>query len=91
MDYLFIHYTFMREVWSSFSQGFCLDWCVLASTIDFFRQWDNSCKGSSIYAISKWALPHFGWGMWKEHNNYMFKDASLPAKIVSGKILNSLT
>lgn len=80
----------MRYVWSLFSQDFGLDWCAPATIINFFSQWDNSWKGINIYTIRKWALPHFGWGIWKERNNHIFKDASLPAKITSGKIHNAL-
>lgn len=67
-----------------------MSWCAPISTIEFFRQWDNSWQGSGLQAISKWALPYFGLDIWKEHNNRIFRDASLPAKIVSGKIQNAL-
>ena len=90
VDHLFIHCSFKREVCSIFSQGFGFNWCAPASTTELFRQWDDSWKASSLQTISKWALPHFGWGIWKEHNNRIFRDVILPTKIVSGKILNAL-
>lgn len=90
VDHLFIHCSFTREVWSIFSQAFGMSWCAPISTIEFFNQWDDSWKGSGLQAISKWALPHFGWGIWKEHNNRIFRVASLPTNIVSSRIQNAL-
>lgn len=88
MDHLFIHYFFSRELW--FSQPFRMHWCVPNLTTNFFRQWENSWRGSRLQTISKWALPHFGWGIWKEHNNWIFRDANLITRIVFDKIQNFL-
>jgi hypothetical protein len=71
VDHLFIHFSFTREVWSIFSQAFGMSWCALVSTIELFRKWDDYWKGSGLQAISKWARPHFGWRIWKEHNNHI--------------------
>lgn len=73
-----------------FQPNFGFNWCALAMITKFLRQWDDLKKGSNLQAIGKWYFPHFGWGIWKEHNNQIFREASFPTKIMLGKILNSL-
>ena len=47
-------------------------------------------EGIEAPNYNKWALPHFGWGIWKERNNKIFRDANLTTRIVFEKIQNAL-
>ena len=35
--------------------------------------------------ISSWFLPHFCWSIWKERNNWIFRDREEPTLVVGRK------
>jgi ribonuclease HI len=47
-------------------------------------------KDMKMHEFSKWMLPHFFWGIWKERNNRIFRDDEVPSKILPDKITKCL-
>ena len=85
VNHMFIHCPFFSRVWSHLTTNLDFNRCPLASIQDFFSQWRSHHQGLNSQLLSSWILPHFCWGIWKEHKNRIFRDREAPEVIIAKK------
>lgn len=87
--HLFLECTYTLKVWSYIWNKFWLVWVMNKDMEQFVDNW--SCPFYHPHRRVLWNLlpPHVCWGVWKERNNWVFREEERGEEVV-GEILGKL-
>lgn len=71
-------------------QKWDLCWIFLGSIKEFIYQWRSPTRNYLLKTLWSFVFPHVAWGLWKEHNNRIFREIYLQPEIVLKKATRAI-
>lgn len=76
VDHIFLHYDFVRAIWSRLWNDLRIQWVSPSSLRDLLIQWERNSGRRTLNEFWSYIPPHLCWAIWKERNRPIFQNHS---------------
>ena len=73
VNYITLHCSFNKKLWDWVCDLLNMDWVFPITIQLFFTSWKPPSKNVLILRLWDFILPYLCWGIWKEHNDRVFR------------------